>query len=197
MSTRIQEELMLLAVSAYGGIILIICYDAIRIFRRVFPASHIRVIVEDIVFWTIASIYVFNIFLDYNFGRPRFFAVIATLIVMFLYEWFVGKHIVGYMASVLRKVLKTLFKPLKKILKMFRITLRVWIKLIRKRVRVWLHTAAQEEIPQEQAKGRRKGRTGRQIKWQLRGQAKERAKERLRGQAKEQTKGQLRARQRD
>ena len=49
MSPAINEELLVLAMCAYGGLVLMVCYDAIRIFRRVFRASIIRVIVEDVI----------------------------------------------------------------------------------------------------------------------------------------------------
>ena len=50
MSPAINEELLVLVMCAYGGLVLMVCYDAIRIFRRVFRASIIRVIVEDVSF---------------------------------------------------------------------------------------------------------------------------------------------------
>ena len=51
MSPAINEELLVLAMCAYGGLVLMVCYDAIRIFRRVFRASIIRVIVEDFLYF--------------------------------------------------------------------------------------------------------------------------------------------------
>ena len=39
MSPAINEELLVLAMCAYGGLVLMVCYDAIRIFRRDFRAS--------------------------------------------------------------------------------------------------------------------------------------------------------------
>ena len=79
MSPAINEELLVLAMCAYGGLVLMVCYDAIRIFRRVFRASIIRVIVEDVIFWTVAALFIFQIFFKYNYGRPRYYGVIAVL----------------------------------------------------------------------------------------------------------------------
>ena len=73
MSPAINEELLVLAMCAYGGLVLMVCYDAIRIFRRVFRASIIRVIVEDVIFWTVAALFIFQIFFKYNYGRPRYY----------------------------------------------------------------------------------------------------------------------------
>ena len=86
MSPAINEELLVLAMCAYGGLVLMVCYDAIRIFRRVFRASIIRVIVEDVIFWTVAALFIFQIFFKYNYGRPRYYGVIAVLGTMALFE---------------------------------------------------------------------------------------------------------------
>ena len=61
MSGQISEEAMLILMSIYE-IVLIICYDVVRILRRIFPAKLFRVIVEDAIYWTFASIFMFNIF---------------------------------------------------------------------------------------------------------------------------------------
>ena len=70
MSVQINEEAMLIIMSIYGGLILILCYDAIRIFRRVFSVGWIRIIIEDAIFWTVAAIFMFNIYFysAYNVG---------------------------------------------------------------------------------------------------------------------------------
>ena len=73
MSAQIGEEIRLLFISFYCGIVLIVSYDIIRIFRRIRYASIMRSIVEDVVFWSAAAIYLFQMFLKYNFGRPRYF----------------------------------------------------------------------------------------------------------------------------
>ena len=74
MSGQISEEAMLILMSIYGGIVLIICYDVVRILRRIFPAKLFRVIVEDAIYWTFASIFMFNIFLKYNYGNRSFWS---------------------------------------------------------------------------------------------------------------------------
>lgn len=121
MSPAINEELLVLAMCAYGGLVLMVCYDAIRIFRRVFRASIIRVIVEDVIFWTVAALFIFQIFFKYNYGRPRYYGVIAVLGTMALFEWLVGKRVVEKCAVILTKIMKTLLKPLKKLKKVITI----------------------------------------------------------------------------
>ena len=109
------------AMDAYGGLVLMVCYDAIRIFRRVFRASIIRVIVEDVIFWTVAALFIFQMFFKYNYGRPRYYGVIAVLGTMALFEWLVGKRVVEKCAVILTKIMKTLLKPLKKLKKVITI----------------------------------------------------------------------------
>jgi spore cortex biosynthesis protein YabQ len=114
MSSQIGEETMLIVMSIYGGLVLIICYDLIRIFRRIFPAKLFRVIVEDVIYWTAASIFMFQIFLKYNYGMPRFFSVVMVLGTMAMFEWFIGRHFINRVSKILHKIIIFLAKPLKK-----------------------------------------------------------------------------------
>ena len=117
MSVQINEEAMLIIMSIYGGLILILCYDAIRIFRRVFNVGWVRIIVEDIIFWTVAAIFMFNIYLKYNYGRPRFFSILFTVLTMLVFEWLIGRKFIDKVAGLLRKTVIKLLKPLKKYIK--------------------------------------------------------------------------------
>lgn len=36
MSLQISEESMLIVMSVYGGLVLVLCYDVIRVLRRIF-----------------------------------------------------------------------------------------------------------------------------------------------------------------
>lgn len=134
MSPQISEEVLLLFMSIYGGLVLVLCYDLMRVIRRVFKASMIRVIIEDVIFWTVASIFMFDIFLKYNYGRPRYFAVGAALGTMALFEYFIGRNLVNKTSLLLRKILNTLLKPLKKVLKDIKLKSKKAKEFIRKKV---------------------------------------------------------------
>lgn len=129
MSLQISEEAMLLVMSVYGGLVLILCYDAIRVLRRIFYVGAIRIVVEDIIFWTVAAIFMFNIFLKYNYGRPRFFAIVLTVGTMFAFEWFIGRKIIDLVASKIKEIIGKLFTPLKKVLKVIKLKTRIKYKL--------------------------------------------------------------------
>lgn len=133
MSKQINEEVLLLLVSCYGGLVLIICYDAIRILRRIFKSGEIRTIIEDVIFWTVASIYIFNIFLKYNNGMPRYYTIGMCLLTMIMFEWFIGRHFIDKIAKAIGKILKVVLKPLKKVIEVIKLKLKSFIK----RIRIW------------------------------------------------------------
>ena len=136
MSLQISEEAMLIVMSVYGGFVLVLCYDAIRVFRRIFSVGWVRIIIEDIIFWTVAAIFMFNIYLKYNYGRPRFFSIILTIGTMFAYEWLIGRKIIDIVALKIKKIAIKILKPLKKILK--RIKLKTGVSNnLKKGIRKW------------------------------------------------------------
>ncbi len=124
MTAQIGQEVQLLLVSVYAGIILGVSYDLIRVFRRVKPASLIRSFLEDLIFWTVASIYLFHVFLKYNYGTPRYYGVGMMVCTMFLYEWLWGKRLVPWVSKTIRRILLILLKPLKKYLNGFKLLSR-------------------------------------------------------------------------
>lgn len=149
MSPQIGEEVLLLLMSIYGGFVLVLCYDLIRVIRRVFKASMARVIVEDVIFWTVASIFMFNIFLKYNYGRPRYFAVGAALGTMLLFEWLVGRILVDKMSSFLWKILNILLKPLKKVTNIIKLKGKKIKEFIRKKVNQCHKNKEETQLHQE------------------------------------------------
>ena len=115
MSPQISQEALLIVMSLYGGLVLAVCYDMVRVCRRIFKVGIVSMIIQDVIYWTISAIFMFNIYLKYNYGRPRFFSIIFTLGIMALYEWLVGRKIVDRVAKFLCKVKTKLSKMLKKL----------------------------------------------------------------------------------
>ena len=137
MSPQIKEEFLLLIMSLYSGLILILCYDAIRIWRRIVQASVFRMIIEDTVYWAVAAIYIFNMYLKYNYGRPRFFSLLFMAGIMILYEQLIGRKIVDKVSIVLKTIIKSVAKPLKKAGKAIKLKAQGCLKPVEKRVRKW------------------------------------------------------------
>ena len=115
MSPQISQEGLLIVMSLYGGLVLVVCYDMVRVCRRIFKVGIVSMIIQDVIYWTISAIFMFNIYLKYNYGRPRFFSIIFTLGIMALYEWLVGRKIVDRVAKFLCKVKTKLSRMLKKL----------------------------------------------------------------------------------
>ena len=145
MSLQISEESMLIVMSVYGGLVLVLCYDVIRILRRIFHVGFIRIIIEDIIFWTVAAIFMFNIYLKYNYGRPRFFSIILTMGTMFAFEWFIGRKIIDVLALKINKILRKIVKPLKKAVKLIKLKISSKRKL--KKGRKKWHLKIKKEQP--------------------------------------------------
>ena len=147
MSLQISEEAMLLVMSVYGGLVLILCYDGIRILRRIFHVGFIRIIIEDIIFWTVATIFMFNIYLKYNYGRPRFFSIILTMGTMLAFECLIGRKVIDLLALKIKKVITIFLKPLKKVIKLFKLK-RDKNKKVKKGIKRW-HLKRKEEQPND------------------------------------------------
>lgn len=160
MSSQINEELILLLMSMYGGLVLIVCYDSIRILRRIFKASTLRVIIEDVIFWAVASIFMFDILLKYNYGRPRYFAIGAALGVMALFEWFIGRHLIDKLSVSLKKIMNTLLKPLKKTVKMIKLKYSKATIKVRKKVKKCPNKEEHRQGSRREQKQDRRGRKG-------------------------------------
>lgn len=124
MNPQINHEVQLLLISIYSGIVLAICYDVIRIGRRIKSASIFRSISEDVLFWTVASIFLFHIFLRYNYGSPRYYGVGAAALSMILFEWLLGRHLVKWISKKLKRIFFIVSKPLKKTINGFTLIIR-------------------------------------------------------------------------
>lgn len=69
----------------------------------------------------VVMIFMFNIYLKYNYGRPRFFSIILTMGTMFAFEWFIGRKIIDVLALKIRIAIRIIVKPLKKIVKLIKL----------------------------------------------------------------------------
>ena len=73
----------------------------------------------------------FNIYLKYNYGRPRFFSIILTVGTMFVFEWLIGRKIIDVLALKIKEITGKIFKPLKKVLKLIKLKIGINSKLKR------------------------------------------------------------------
>ena len=55
MSPQISQEALLIVMSLYGGLVLAVCYDMVRVCRRIFKVGIVSMIIQDVIYWTISA----------------------------------------------------------------------------------------------------------------------------------------------
>lgn len=98
------------------GIILMVIYDCLRIFRMILPHNIIVISIEDFTYWIFNGLAVFRLLYLENDGVIRGFALIGLFMGMLLYCWLVSPLILG--------LIKKLIKLLQKALKSFTISFK-------------------------------------------------------------------------
>jgi len=115
----INLELRLFLASVIWGMILVVSYDCLRIFRRVIKHNKIWVGSEDVLYWIISGILIFKMMYQMNDGAIRGFAIVGMVIGMVLYhysisEWVVRNFSLGITKCIGagKKVIKFITKPI-------------------------------------------------------------------------------------
>lgn len=88
MSEGILFELQFFSKAFLLGIVMMISYDVVRIFRRIIPHGTAAVAVEDILYWLICGVCIFRMLYVENSGAIRGFAIAAVVLGMLLYLQF-------------------------------------------------------------------------------------------------------------
>ncbi|WP_097014579.1 spore cortex biosynthesis protein YabQ [Anaerocolumna aminovalerica] len=130
MNKVIMVELRFFAASVIWGMLLIVFYDLLRIFRRVVKHNGFFIAIEDIIYWVICSLLIFRMMYEQNNGIIRGFSILAMLLGMLIFHHAISDFFVNIISVLIHKlfhfigmILKTIFKPfyfvLKKIKKVF------------------------------------------------------------------------------
>lgn len=111
-SIEIIKEADVLAISFVMGMILLLVYDLIRIFRRLVSHSTVWVGIEDLLFWIISAVALFAMLYQENSGYIRGFAIGGVIIGMLLYNMLLSKLVIKVSVFILKKVLFLVSRPL-------------------------------------------------------------------------------------
>lgn len=118
MSETINFEVQFFLVSILYGIILLVFYDGIRIFRRIMKHSKVFVALGDILFWLVSSVSIFAMMYEQNNGVIRGFSIMGMVIGMFAYNQLLsnlivskGSNLIGKFLILLKRILLLLFRP--------------------------------------------------------------------------------------
>lgn len=122
MGELVTWELQYMAVAVTTGIFLAVCYDCIRIFRRMVLHGVFWMSVEDILFWMAVSLITFMVCFVEDAGNIRWFAVCGEILGSYMYNLTVGPFLVKYVSLLLFFPVKLFKKALKKIWKSFKIS---------------------------------------------------------------------------
>lgn len=135
MNDAIMIELRFFGTSVLWGVILLILYDLLRIFRRVIIHNGFFIAFEDLIYWVVSSLLIFHMMYQQNNGIIRGFAILAMLLGMILYHSVFSELFVYTISTLLNQIINLIGKLITLILKPFCFIFR---KI--KRLFVWIFT---------------------------------------------------------
>lgn len=115
MNKDIIVELMFFLISILWGAIILLAYDGLRILRRLIKHKTLLVGIEDLIFWAIASIFIFSMIYRENDGIIRGFSIMGMAIGMVAYHYIISNFIVRLLTKLIQLLLKPFGFILKKI----------------------------------------------------------------------------------
>lgn len=122
MNEDIIAELYFLLHSFGLGVLIMILYDVLRIFRKLVNHSVFALALEDLIYWLLCGICIFLMLYKENNGSVRWFAVAGIACGMLLYNGTISTFategiakILKFILHILRKVFGILFWPFRKV----------------------------------------------------------------------------------
>ncbi len=119
MVSSVYWEWEFLLVSIRMGMKLVIIYDGIRVFRMIVPHHDFFVSLEDLFFWSYATIMIFEMQLGQSDGVLRGFSILGMLLGMLLYNKLLGEFLIG----LFKKGISFIKRRLTEIKKLFKMKL--------------------------------------------------------------------------
>lgn len=146
-----SQELYFLA-SLLWGILLFFLYDLLRIFRKFIPHAIIFLALEDLLFWLIGSLFVFQMIFERNNGILRVFFIFAFLFGMYVYHSLVKDHFV----NVTVRFITFLFSPIAFVIKKVKRLVKYILKKAKKSLIIALPRRKRRDDADEQQEDVRK-----------------------------------------
>ena len=117
----IYDELNVCAAALLLGVRLKVCYDILRVFRKIIPHHIVFISLEDLIFFTYAGLVSFGIIYVTNDGVVRAFIIEFIGLGALIYNLVLGKRIFWLLEKIIGKIKKTVRKVLKKAAKKVKI----------------------------------------------------------------------------
>jgi spore cortex biosynthesis protein YabQ len=90
----VYEQAVLFLGSVGFGFSSVFIYDMLRIKRRIIKTGKIIVGIEDLLFWTMAAVIAFILFISFSNEEFRFYMSVGALAGMALYSTLLSKYVI-------------------------------------------------------------------------------------------------------
>lgn len=102
MSAYIQIEVELVVSSFLLGIILMVSYDGLRLFRLLVPHGNFWIGIEDFCYWIYSAVMTFSLLFRENNGILRGYVIVCVFLGMLLYDRIVSQSVFGLLKNIKR-----------------------------------------------------------------------------------------------
>lgn len=110
MSEGIFSEVAIFVQSFFAGLLVILAYDLLRIFRRIMKHGVIVIAVEDLVFWIACGLFLFQTLYRINDGVIRWFSISGIAFGMLIYNFSLSNFLVTNISNIVNKILEVIRK---------------------------------------------------------------------------------------
>lgn len=142
MSPGILKELQFFGLAVLRGVLILILYDLLRIFRRVVPHGIYAIALEDVLYWTGTALLIFQLLYRENDGAVRGYALFAVAVGMLFYHQTISSWLVENIAVILNWCLGIVLKPFsiiwKKIVQVFRAAAKFYKKKLKNKIKEFI-----------------------------------------------------------
>ncbi|MBP3703850.1 MAG: spore cortex biosynthesis protein YabQ [Lachnospiraceae bacterium] len=113
----ILQQMQYFLASFLWGVLLFFLYDLLRIFRKLIHHGLAAVLLEDIIFWVISSVFVFRMVFEENNGTLRLFFILAFVGGMYAYFLLAGNRFSSWIAKWIHNILWPIGRGVKKVMR--------------------------------------------------------------------------------
>ena len=102
----ITIEMHFFLTSILWGVLVLLAYDQLRILRRIIRHNSFFVAIQDLLFWVLASVFIFAMIYAENSGTIRGFSVMGMVIGMVIYHYILSDWIVTLVSRMILLIMR-------------------------------------------------------------------------------------------
>lgn len=138
MSLFVTDQVMTFFLTVILGGLLALCYDVLRILRRLVHHKNWVINMEDFFYFVLSGCFIFYILFHKNYGEIRVFSLIGALIGIILYYATISPFIVSvgtgvltWIAKLLLRIIKIVITPVILLIKLVLIPIQFILKIVK------------------------------------------------------------------